>query len=300
MNLSDVPLQQQRITEEEMRVAMDEVFGKDYASDFRDPVLFRRTMLQSPAPIQFYKREFPLISRTLHLEMVYRRRFDFNQDLLDRFSALSSRKLEDILKMLSLQHDRLEKLCSQNGAEERAHFLHPIVKVVPIIAPGAGGYIAVLEKLDAVYALTGFMTLAGLIDTNQRKQAELQCRKAVRAYSAMVRIESIRLRKEHQRLRAGGDAVIGEDESRAEAAHDEATSEYDKSVGAENQELGLAAEGAASQVISDLSATAAASAAPARKPSRARAKDAATTGSGAGEASAPPAPAPAEAGAAAS
>ncbi len=41
-------------------------------------------------PGQFYKREFPLISRTLFVESVYRRRPTYNQEVLDSFASIAA------------------------------------------------------------------------------------------------------------------------------------------------------------------------------------------------------------------
>ena len=73
------PAAPREITPEERRRAMADVFGEAYAQRFTDPVVFVRRELHSPAAHQFLKRDFPLVSRTLHLELVYRRR------IADRF-----------------------------------------------------------------------------------------------------------------------------------------------------------------------------------------------------------------------
>lgn len=264
------------ITAAEQHAAMSETFGKEYAERFSDPVVFLRRRLNSPAAIQFYKREFPLVSRTLHLESVYRRRREFSQDVLDAFAALSAKKLEDILRMLQLNAERLQKLCKTNASGETAVYLHPEYKVVPIIAAGSRSYMTGLDRLDEVYTLTGQATLNGLIDGNQRKSAELLCRKAVRAYSAMVRTESIKLRKEVQRLSAANSAAPDPEMTHAEQALDSAVQEFDQVVADEavHDPANHVPGESAADLISDMTATTAATAATAKKP---RASKKATT-----------------------
>ena len=78
---------------DEQLSALAEVFGQHYAQDFQDAVVFRSYCFQSPAAKQFYKRNFPLVSRTLFLESVYRRRPLYNQEVLDTFVGMVSKRL---------------------------------------------------------------------------------------------------------------------------------------------------------------------------------------------------------------
>jgi hypothetical protein len=208
--------------------ALAEVFGEKYAEGFDDPVVFVWRTFMSPAVKQFYKRDYPLISRTLFVESVYRRRPMYNQEVLDSFSGLVAKKLTDVLTLLSNQAARIRKLCETYGALTDADYLHPIRKLIPVIANHAKSYISVLEQLDQVYQLTGSATLNGVIDSNQRKNFELLSRKAVRAFSAMLRNEILKLRKESQRMRAASNASDTEMDH-AEAAQTNAIAEFDQS-----------------------------------------------------------------------
>lgn len=212
--------------------AIAEVFGQEYADTFQDPVLFMPCVFMSPTVKQFYKREFNLISRTLFVESVYRRRPTYNQSVLDDYSAVSSRKLADIQKLLTTQCDRLAHICRSNGVQLDASYMHPQQRVVPIIAGHAKTYIATLHKLDEVYQLTGTALLNGVIDGNARRECEMLCRKAVRAFSAMLRNEILKLYKESQRMRK---AMAGPDQEldKAESAHGQALAEFDASVESE-------------------------------------------------------------------
>jgi len=244
---------------DDKRAALSEVFGTDYAKGFDDPVIFIRRTLMSPAVKQFYKREFPMISRTLFTESVYRRRPLFNQTVLDEFSALVDKKITDILTLLTTQCARLQKICESNGSMVDADYMNPRTVLIPIIAGHAKNYMAVLEKLDIAYQYTGAANLNGVIDSNQRKQTELLCRKAVRAFSAMLRNEIIKLRKESQRMRAAMNAPDPE-VALAEGAHDQAVADFDKAV---SDDAAIDAAGSvnpadASRVIDDLAATTAA------------------------------------------
>lgn len=246
--------------------ALATVFGADYAKGFDDPVVFITRVFQSPAVKQFFKREFPLISRTLFVESVYRRRPMYNQTVLDDFASISKKKLADILALLGTQCDRIRKVCESNAALTDAQYMHPQTTLIPIIAGEARTYIEVLTKLDEAYQLCGSAILNGVIDGNQRKSTELLCRKAVRAFSAMQRNEIIKLRKESQRLRAGL-TVPDVELDKAEGAQTESIRDFDEHTHNEAQldASGSVAPDAAAQLLDDMVATTVATTAKRRK-----------------------------------
>lgn len=221
-----------RFTKEEQMAALAEVFGEKYAEGFRDPVVFMECTFLSPTVKQFYAREFPLVSRTLFVELVYRRRPDYNQTVLDDFAAMSARKLSDILKLLSTQCERLRAICASNGVMTDAAYMHPDRRVVPIIAGHAKTYIATLQRLDEAYQLTGSANLNGVIDGGTRMKMELLCRRAVRAFGAMLRHEIVKLRKESERMRSAAQGVEDQELDHAEAAQGAAAAAFDQEVAA--------------------------------------------------------------------
>jgi hypothetical protein len=214
--------------------ALAEVFGDAWAADFQDPVVFRTYSFYSPAAKQFYKRDFPLISRTLFAESVYRRRPAYNQAILDSFIIAVAKKLSDVQTSIGVQCERLVKICESNGQMTDAAFLHPQQLLVPIIAAHAISYLRCLQKLDELYQLSGSATLNGVIDGNQRKTVELLCRKGVRSFSAMLRNEIIKLRKESLRMRASAGAPDAELEL-VEGAQESAIATFDQAVDVEDQ-----------------------------------------------------------------
>lgn len=247
-------------TPDEQFAALVAVFGEKYAKDFIDPVVFLPYSFSSPTVKQFYKREFPLISRTLMVESVYRRRPAYNQAVLDDFALMVARKLADIMTLLSTHCDRLRIICKTNSVDVNATYLHPDNRVVPIIASHSKTYLSVLYKLDELYHLTGSANLNGVIDGSSRSKMELLCRKAVRAFSAMLRNEIVKLRKESQRMWAAMGNVVDEELARAENAHGEGVEEFDKSM-SDDAALDPAAHvdpESASQVIDDIASSAAA------------------------------------------
>lgn len=242
---------------EQQLAALAEVFGAEYVRDFQDPVLFMPAVFRSPTVKQFYKREFPLISRTLIVESVYRRRPTYNQNVLDDFAAMSSRKLADILTLLGTQCERLRMICKTNGVQVDATYMHPDERLVPIIAGHAKTYLAVLRKLDELYQLAGSANLNGVIDSSVRMKTELLSRKAVRAFSAMLRNEIFKLYKESQRMRAAQNGQPADKElDRAESAHSEAVGAFDsQNASGDALDTGDQVDPAmASQVIDDLTA----------------------------------------------
>lgn len=264
--LATVDAVQPITTREDQIKALAAVFGAEYAEEFQDPVVFKWYVFESPAVKQFYKREFPLISRTLFVESVYRRRPTYDQLVLDSFAALSAKKLGDILQMITTQCERLVKLCKTNGQMTDAAYLHPQTTLVPIIASHANTYIRCLVKLDELYRLSGSATLNGVIDGNQRKAVELLCRKAVRAFSAMLRNEIIKLRRESYRMRTAA-GVEDQELERAEGSQEKAMQAFDQAVENENK-LDNSAQvdpASAAELIGNLATTAEAASKPARR-----------------------------------
>jgi hypothetical protein len=234
MSESTAPPPPSALDAEEQLNALAEVFGEYFAEDFQDPVVFRRHCFQSPAAKQFYKRNFPLVSRTLFLESVYRRRPLYNQEILDDFVTKVSKRLADIQAVISTQSLRLKKLCDSNGQLTDAAFVHPHEVLVPIIAAHANTYVRCLMKLDELYQLSGSATLNGVIDGNQRKAVEQICRKAIRAFSTMLRYEIITLRKESARMRTAS-ATLDVEVEHAEGSQEQALQLVEDPAQAEDQ-----------------------------------------------------------------
>ncbi len=201
-----------KTSSEAQREAFIEVFGKDYLKGFQDPIIFQNVSFFSPGVKSEYKHNFKVLSRCLFAEYVYRRRPQYNHALLDKFSELCANKLADIQKLLSMKIVQLEQTCEGNGADIDATYLDCVNKTVPIIHSSARQYVQCLLLLDRLFLVSGSAALNGVISSEQRKDVELKAKKAVRAFAGMIRIETVHIRKEGQRLLAatGEDAELGE------------------------------------------------------------------------------------------
>ena len=251
---------------DQQREALIHTFGDTYARRFDEPVLFRTVTLHNQVVKQFLKRDFPLVSRTIFVETVYRRRWMFNQAILDSFAEVSCRRADEIMRALTQDFQRIKALCDANGRLEDVTYVQPSVQMVPIIANGARLYMDMLTQLDANYSLIGTATLNGVLDTKQRRDAELKCRKLVRAYAAMIRNEVFKLFRESDRLRIGA-TQPDEELDAAEAAQREAAH---ASVEAAKQDNEVIEDSTAEGVIADIvSATNATSAKGSRRSSKA-------------------------------
>lgn len=207
--------------------ALAEVFGQEFAEQFRDPVLCIDQTLWAPMPQGMFRRDFRLLSRSLYLESVYRRREGYNQETLDNFARMIGEKLAAINKLFESRTNQLTKLFKDNGHSPVDVYVKPQHIYAPVIAPGARSFIELLGRLDKYYQLTGCGTLMGLLDGSQRRTAELELRKAVRSFTGMVRTEQAKLRKESLRLqdeRRGHavDVEVEADVAKAEKLADEA------------------------------------------------------------------------------
>lgn len=251
--------------------ALAEVFGEQFAYNFRDPVLFVTETLRSPAPMSFYRRDFKLLSRYLFLESVYRRRPDFNQELLDNYARMTGQKLSDVLGLLTKRIEQTAVLFKNNGITPDAVYLQAQTLYIPIIAAHARSFIMLLVKLDEYYQLTGSASLYGLLDGGQRSKAELEGRKAVRAFTAMVRNEQIKLRKESFRMRAARDGVVEPEVEHAEHLVNQAQDELDASPDGQNDGGSIHPE-EAQKVLDSLVATGVAAATAATRKSPVKAK----------------------------
>lgn len=261
------------IRDQARREAFISVFGKEYLAGFSDPVLFREAKLFSPAVQQDFKRNFALISRTLFGEYTYRRRPAYDQRVLDSFSTLVTAKLAAISELLNKRTVTITTLCAQNGAQLDAAYMSCQTKLVPIIHGQAFQYLRTLLLLDRLLQASGSAALHGVISSEQRREAEMLCRKALYAFGAMIRNESIKLRKEAQRVlndqRSKGQ--VDPEMQEAESMQGEAIKEYDANGGANGQAAPVAASnnessGSAADEIDAIVAETRAADAAAKKP----------------------------------
>jgi hypothetical protein len=241
-------------TSDEQREAFIETFGGDYLKGFQDPLIFKYVSFFNTSVRQQYRHDFKVLSRCLFAEYIYRRRPDFNQEVLDHFSKLVGAKLADIKKLLTLNTTRVEQLLAQNGFAADGAYVSCQNKLVPIIHAASAQYLDILQLLDKLFQTTGSAVLYGVLTADQRKEAELKCKKAVRAFASMVRAESINVRKEAQRLAsANPDAV---ELKQALDMHEEAVAQSaEPSDSDEAAERGLAIVGSPQAELEGLVAT---------------------------------------------
>lgn len=219
------------------------VFGKEFAERLRDPVMYMKQTLCAPMPQAMFRRDFELLSRSLFLESVYRRRVGYNYDVLDNFAKMVGEKLVDIGTLFDKRTPQMLHLFKQNGFDPEPVYFKSQSLYIPIIAPAARSFVKLLERLDNYYQLTGHAALLGLIDGGQRRKSELEMRKAVRAFTGLVRTEHVKMRRESWRLNSERSAhpVDAEEEAmttmaenlvaQSEKKIDEATDDSESHVG---------------------------------------------------------------------
>lgn len=224
-----------KVADDPKQQAFAAVFGTKYLDGFQDPVIFRDVTFYSPAVQQSFKRDFALISRTLYGEYIYRRRPAYNQEILDTFSNLCATKLAAIKELLNRNFARIHNACRTQGHDVDASYLQSVHRTVPIIHAHALQYLQCLNSLDLLLQATGSATLNGVITADQRRDAELQGRRAINAFSSMVRAESGKLRKEARRVLeqiAPNDTEL----QQAESSHSAAIAEFDKTEGSQGHD----------------------------------------------------------------
>ena len=182
--------------------AMEATFGTRFLNTFVSPYLvIEDHVIACPVGVRFYRKDFMFLSKQLYLEYQYRGWRDFDVALLDRYAGLVSNKLAALDATMQQTINRLQKLLEQQGLQaDLTLWPKKYVVDVPIIAAQARAYLAVLQKMDRVYTLTGTANLLGVIDSTQRAQAELQAKRAVRAFRSVLKSESTRLYREAERI----------------------------------------------------------------------------------------------------
>lgn len=210
--------------DEKRKKAFADLFGEKYEKSFTDPVAFRTINFYSPPVSQEYRQNYKVLSRNLFAETVYRRRKGFNQEILNHYIQVSGKRLDAILKLLSLERDRMREVAFSNGVEIDAGYMHCKEHLIPIIHPHAGLFIKCLEAFDQLLQLSGTLFLHGIFESDQRRQVEVKARGAIRQFSNVIRNESVKMRKEAQRLAdgQGGDeelttAIEGQAEAEIQA-----------------------------------------------------------------------------------
>lgn len=186
----------------ERRQALIAIFGEKFARSFMGPIAFiDNGTLSSPTAINFFNRDFPFISKVLNYEYQYRSWNGFDQSLLDRYSEMITKKLNSISVLLDNWNNRFGKLLEQNGVKvDGAVYSNAVNVPVPIISGHARSYFLVLQELDRLNLIAGTANLYGVINATQRAEAEFMCKKAVRAFSAALRNEVVRIYREADRL----------------------------------------------------------------------------------------------------
>lgn len=208
--------------------AISDVFGDDFGSRFREPVLFEHYTFSSPPPKLMYRRDFQLLSRALFLENVYRRRLGFNVELLDNFALMVGSKMDEVTTLFERRQQQLRTMLKQQNVDPQKVYLQDERILVPIIAAHSRGFMKLLQMLDESYQLIGCASLYGVMSGAQRRTAEMESRKAVRSFIGRVREAQSHLRKEMMRLRAAGQEELTPEVAQAENLINEAQESYDK------------------------------------------------------------------------
>lgn len=199
------------------RHAIITTFGDSFAKSAMGPIAFiEDANLSHPTAINFYERDFPYVSRVLNYEYQYRSWYGFDQELLNRYESIITKKLEAITTLLTGSAARIGKLMETNGVKvEGAVYSNALQVTVPLTSGHARAYFKVLQELDRLYLTAGNANLYGVITSSQRADLEFSCKKAVRAFAAALRNEVNRLYKEATRVQRAQQGIGQEESSQA-------------------------------------------------------------------------------------
>lgn len=186
----------------ERKDAFVAVFGEKFVNTYQGPVHFiDNTTLSSPVAIGFYRRDFQYISKMANFEYQYRSWNGYNQELLDRYADIITKKLASIKTLLSTRISQISKLLEQNSVSMESTIYSNVLNTnVPVISGHARNYFLLLQELDRLNLMTGTANLMGVIQSSQRAEVEFQCKKAIRAFAAVLRNEVIKIYREADRM----------------------------------------------------------------------------------------------------
>lgn len=188
--------------DEKRRNAMLEHLGEAFVKSYMGPVNFiDDAVLASPTSVNIFRRQFGYVSKLVNYEYQYRSWNGYNIDLLDRYAEIINEKLVRIQRLLTTRCAQITKLLETNGVDtQTTMFAQPLVTTVPITSNFALRFFNVLKDLDNLNMLTGTAAIMGVIDSKQRAEAEFTCKKAVRAFQAVLRNEVNKIYKEANRM----------------------------------------------------------------------------------------------------
>ncbi len=231
-----------KVDQAEARKAFVSVFGESFYEKFEDPVVFHEVTLSSPSSQRMYRRDFKLTSRSAFCEYMFRRVPGYDESVLNRWVEVCGAKLQQVEQLLKLTIQRLEKIFDDQGFKPESVFMHPETHVVPVIHSVSLQYLHVLELLDRLYDLTGAGAIEGILSSEGRKEAELKCRRAVRAVTSVVRQETTNMRREATRLKTLQSGKASSELQEADALTGAVVADMDSS---EREEGGAMADPAA-------------------------------------------------------
>ncbi len=182
--------------------ALADTFGEPFAKTFASPYVVREDhRFECPVAIRFYKKDYPYIARNLYLEYQYRTWRGFNQEMLQRYVDLVTKKLENIKILMQNFINRMQNLLDQQGHRlDASMWPNNLTRDVPIISAHANEYLEALRLLEKVYLLAGTANMFGVLNSAQRAEAEAISKKAVRAFRSVLQAEVIKLYREAHRV----------------------------------------------------------------------------------------------------
>lgn len=196
------PLGQSPEVIQERRAAFAEVFGENYMDRFTDPVFFVYTHFGSYRISKFYRDNFPFMSRNFFSEAVYRRRWEFNKELITKFNETMERKMSAAMNTIANMQAEVDKLASMQATDVNAlTYLNTKPHLTPIIHYHARQYLELLGNADKLLATIHALTFSGHIDPEKSQKMEQKAILLIRAIGGTLRNEWVVLMKEALRIR---------------------------------------------------------------------------------------------------
>ncbi|MBC5767598.1 hypothetical protein [Ramlibacter albus] len=182
--------------------ALVETFGEPFVRSLASPYVVREDQtFECPVAARFYRKDYAFVARNLFLEYQYRTWRGFNQEILQRYSDLLTKKLENIKILMQNYINRMQNLLDPQGHRlDTSMWPNAMVKDVPIISAHANEYLDALRLLEKVYLLAGTANMFGVLTSSQRAEAEAISKKAVRAFRSVLQAEVIKLYREAHRV----------------------------------------------------------------------------------------------------
>lgn len=188
------------------------------------PVLRRRAQVKSELAIRLLTRGVWNTAGALYrIDTIWR--MIGKDEEIDQMEALVRSYLEDAMREISSERDRLRKLMEQHGIEELPDYTQKKEIALRILSPFIASYVSLILKADEAVQCLDALWLTGMVTSLDRKRKLLywvselrELRKRIRLVERKTRDLALRLGKESALSVEVQDEVVEHEEDASNVA----------------------------------------------------------------------------------